>query len=140
MRRLRMSGFAGSGDSDNDDNLGGDSDKGISFGHYKHINRDILVGLSMEQQYFVNKVLAIALENNINPAELIENITSIRNVEYMNPYCYIVGYIASEGGKNVDMNLINKCYNKYILDKKKIKNADILRYVRWWISFKSRNK
>jgi len=54
-------------------------------------------------------------------------------VEYKNPLAYVLGYIASKGGRDIDSKLVQESF--IILKKlsiESVQNPDVIRYARLW--------
>jgi hypothetical protein len=66
--------------------------------------------------------------------QLIEMADYINDPQYKNPTAYVLGYIASEGGRNIDKRNINNIFNNVLseVSDKSVKQEDILRYTRLW--------
>ena len=87
-----------------------------------------------------NGLLSIKdLENILN------NITTLDNPQYKNATAYLLGYIASDGGTNLDPKNAENLLRKFnTLEKKKffeddtIDCAAIIRYARLWVSMISK--
>lgn len=74
-------------------------------------------------------------EQDINT--MLEKAASSSNIEYFNPVAFILGYLASEGGRGqLKQTTVNSVIKK-ILPKLKgeggVEPPDIIRYARWWI-------
>lgn len=87
-----------------------------------------------------NDLLSIKdLENILN------NIATLDNPQYKNATAYLLGYIASDGGKNLNQKNAEDLLRKFnTLEKKKffeddtIDCAAIIRYARLWVSMISK--
>lgn len=68
---------------------------------------------------------------------LIGRVHKIKNVEYKNATAYVLGFIASNRGKGIDMNKLKQTFEviKY-LPEGGVEKPDIIRYAKFWISFK----
>ena len=68
-----------------------------------------------------------------------DKIDSVPKPEYKNAECYVLGYLASNGGKNMNLDQINYVCNDvlpYIENDRKnpILKPDVIRYARLWMT------
>lgn len=80
--------------------------------------------------------------NNNDLENILENIKNLDKPNLKNPSAYILGYIASNGGRNLDienykkaLNIIKRKKTKYSLEDTSVLQPDIIRYARIWINF-----
>jgi hypothetical protein len=80
--------------------------------------------------------------NNNDLENILENIKNLDKPNLKNPSAYILGYIASNGGRNLDienykkaLNIIKRKKTKYSLEDTSVLQPDIVRYARIWINF-----
>lgn len=58
---------------------------------------------------------------------------NLDKIKYLNPTAYIVGYIVTNGGKEIDKKLLKKSFTKLnLLTDDSVKPADVVRYARYW--------
>jgi hypothetical protein len=66
---------------------------------------------------------------------MLEKTTGISNVKHKNATCYVLGYLASEGGKSLNPEKVSLVINKILpnIDKSSgIEPEDVIRYARFW--------
>uniref|UniRef100_A0A6C0CZN2 Uncharacterized protein n=1 Tax=viral metagenome TaxID=1070528 RepID=A0A6C0CZN2_9ZZZZ len=99
---------------------------------------------------FVVRVNAISLDLNSfdnftnklkdsDIKEMIEYAANIHNIQYKNPTAYILGYIATNGGKNIDKKKVDYLIKNVLditMDRSSVTPPDIIRYSRFWLNFK----
>lgn len=57
----------------------------------------------------------------------------LENVKYLNPTAYILGYVITRGGRNIDKKLMLKAFkNLRYLNDDSVKPPDVVRYARYW--------
>jgi len=74
----------------------------------------------------------------INKQMLIDKSTDLPGLEYRNPWAFVLGFMASQGGRKLDKAKILDIINKVpepIKEKYGIAPADIVRYARYWSKF-----
>lgn len=66
--------------------------------------------------------------------KLIEIADIINEPQYKNATAYVLGYIASQGGKNINKKTVNYVFKNILkqVSDKSVKEEDILRYARLW--------
>lgn len=68
---------------------------------------------------------------------MIGKVHKIKNIEYKNATAYVLGFIASNRGKNIDINKLKQTFNVIkFLPEGGVERPDIIRYAKFWISFK----
>ena len=73
--------------------------------------------------------------NNNDIVNMLKNIKNIKNVQHKNPSVYVLGYLASNKGKNITKESINIVINEVLHEiEGNITGPDILRYARFWIN------
>ena len=98
---------------------------------------------------FVQNVEAIA--RNINSGnviitnndiqEMIETAYYLEHVEHKNPSAYVLGFLATEGGKNMTKELYDKIIKKALplIDSDAfVSEEDVIRYSRLWLQLYSK--
>lgn len=144
---------------DEDNNIGfEDSFKDIERTGMRGIDIDIYLNdFSLKQnklfrsdiESFIINTNSIAREmvdnnilNNNDLENILENIKNLDKPNLKNPSAYILGYIASNGGRNLDienykkaLNIIKRKKTKYSLEDTSVLQPDIVRYARIWINF-----
>jgi hypothetical protein len=80
----------------------------------------------------LNNQNTILSENDIQI--LLEKANKLKYVYYKNPQAYILGYLASNGGKNIDIKSFKHVSTKILplLSEGSVLEPDILRYARLW--------
>lgn len=74
----------------------------------------------------------ITITNN-DMEKLREKIESVDRIEYKNPTAYVLGYLATSGGKKIDDKILQDIFG--ILGKisdLSVKQEDVIRYCRLW--------
>jgi hypothetical protein len=118
---------------------------GPSFGDLNEIAKKMRIISEDYSEQFALYVDAISRKLNsneeINISEdditaMLNNIRKLKNVEHINPSAYILGYIASNGGKNMNIEKVKWVINVVSpkLDIGSVKPPDIVRYARFWMS------
>lgn len=85
------------------------------------------------------------LNNNRNVDLRDENITEMLNqaykitekgynIEFINPSAYILGYIASNGGRNLNKRTFDNVLRNIIILVDGITPPDVVRYSRFWVN------
>lgn len=66
---------------------------------------------------------------------MLTKIKTIKNIQHKNPTAYILGYIASDGGRNITKESMKNVITNIIPSVRDwdIKPADVLRYARFWM-------
>ena len=73
-------------------------------------------------------------ETDIN--NILDKAKDISNIKYMNPVAFILGYWATQGGKNYDqVNTIIKDTLPLIKNEGSVYPEDVIRYARYWKTF-----
>lgn len=69
---------------------------------------------------------------------MLDKANNLDKVKYKNPSAYILGYLASSGGRNITRESVNKT-SKYIplLLEGSVLPPDIVRYARLWANLNS---
>jgi hypothetical protein len=66
--------------------------------------------------------------------KLCEKADTLEKVKYLNPMAFILGYLATNGGQQMDkkkiMNVLN---NLSVIDDETITKPDVVRYSRYWM-------
>jgi hypothetical protein len=114
-------------------------DEGTALGKIqKKLERQLLT----PQDKFIKTVESFIYEYgdvfDISPNDsqiLIDKINLIKDIQYKNPICYVLGYMATNGGIEFNKKTVKKIFNN--LDKIKIKNVDVIKYGRFWLDFKN---
>lgn len=93
-----------------------------------------------------NSIAKELVDNNIDiDIEIIlENIKNLDKPHLKNPTAYILGYIASRGGRKLDQDSYKKALNmikkgkkgNYAFEDTSVLQPDIIRYARIWLNFK----
>lgn len=62
-------------------------------------------------------------------------IRNIKNVEHKNPTAYILGYIASQGGRSLQHQIVEKVLKVMLpsVEDSSVKEPDVIRYARFWM-------
>lgn len=65
---------------------------------------------------------------------MLEKIPTIPKAKYKNPSAYILGYLASRGGKKLDPSHVKKIIRTILphLQDSGVEPADVVRYARFW--------
>lgn len=92
---------------------------------------------------FAGTVDAVCRNLEIDEAlieSMLSNIVSLKNVQYTNPVGYIFGYIASDGGRDMNNEKIQEIFKKLNtynnLTNAGMEPPDVIRYARFWINFR----
>ena len=72
---------------------------------------------------------------------LIEIVDILDKVQYKNATGYILGYIASNGGENINKQNLNNVFKNILktVSDKSVGQEDVLRYARLWLSLARQN-
>ncbi len=102
------------------------------------------VKLRDPETMFKIKVNAISLQimndtNALNKADikiLLSKISSLQYIQYKNATAYILGYIATDGGKKLTKKNVDNVFSTVLptVADKSVKEPDIIRYSRLWLS------
>lgn len=99
------------------------------------------LGYTDEDRFsFILELANRKLYNKLSPTDLdnIKNLV-IKNksdkLNYLNPYCLILGYYVSTGGKNIEMERLEKLDN-IIIKLDGVSKYDVIRYSRFFIQNK----
>lgn len=71
------------------------------------------------------------VQNDIE--EMKKMVNSVRNIQYLNPTGFVLGYIASSAGTRMDASVVKSTFKllKYVQDTS-VKSSDVVRYARYW--------
>lgn len=67
--------------------------------------------------------------------KLLDTVSSIENIKYKNPTAYVLGYIASNKGRNITKKSASAAF--YQIDSvrdESIREQDVIRYARYWLT------
>jgi len=70
--------------------------------------------------------------------DMLEKTRFVSGLKYKNPTAYILGYVATGGGRNLDKNNVLHVIDKILPEIPKDKGiapADVVRYARFWKNF-----
>jgi len=69
--------------------------------------------------------------------EMLTHIKDIKDVQYKNPSAYILGYLATNGGRKMDKSTVKNVIEKILpqVSGGSVEPADIIRYSRLWMNF-----
>lgn len=85
---------------------------------------------------FCNNVNRIARDFDMDDSEIQYMTETARNVtskiEFKNPIAYVLGYIASSGGKEITVGNVKKAFKKLKSDMA-VTQPDVIRYARYWM-------
>ena len=72
--------------------------------------------------------------SNDDIIQLIETVDQLENPQYKNPTAYLLGYIASNGGRDINKKTVNHVFTNILktVSDKTVKPEDVLRYARLW--------
>ena len=72
--------------------------------------------------------------SNDNIIQIIETVDQLENPQYKNPTAYLLGYIASNGGIEINKKSVNHVFTNILktVSDKSVKSEDVLRYARLW--------
>jgi hypothetical protein len=70
-----------------------------------------------------------------NIITMIEKVYLVDNIEYKNPTSYVLGFLASGGGNNLNTKNFNNTVKNILphVTDHTIKQTDVLRYARYWV-------
>ena len=69
--------------------------------------------------------------------QMIAQVEKLQYINFKNPSAYILGYIASSGGRNISESNVNYCFTKVlplVELEAGLQRPDIIRYARLWIN------
>ena len=72
--------------------------------------------------------------SNDDIIKMIETAVKVDKVEHKNPTAYVLGFLASNGGRKLDHKLFKYVVDQVIdkTEKGNVKPADVIRYARLW--------
>ena len=72
--------------------------------------------------------------SNDDIIQLIETVDQLDNPQYKNPTAYLLGYIASNGGRDINKRTVNHVFTNILktVSDTTVKQEDVLRYARLW--------
>lgn len=96
-----------------------------------------------ERFYYILKTKAIpqieeAFPGQINKQLLVDKTMDLDGLEYKNPWAFLLGFIASQGGQKLDKQKVLGVISKVpisISSAHGITPPDIIRYSRYWSKF-----
>lgn len=99
--------------------------------------RDRLAVLTEAISLSINDRAVLSIDND-SIQDMISYISIIKKPEDINPVGYILGYMATNGGRNMNVSQVGTVINasKKILEGG-ITPPDVVRYARYWINLKS---
>lgn len=73
--------------------------------------------------------------NQITINLLVEKARKLKKVQYKNATAYILGYLASKGGRDIEEDHVKDIFAKYLPYVKEnfVRKPDIIRYARLWM-------
>jgi hypothetical protein len=118
---------------------------GMAFGGVHELQKLSKTTADPKEKFaiYVNAISrSLDSNNNVNVKEddiiaMIENIRRLKRVEFINPTGYIVGYLATNGGKNMDYDNIQHVIEDVLPYTQTgfLQPPDVIRYARLWMSF-----
>lgn len=75
-------------------------------------------------------------ENSI--VKMLETIRILKHVEHKNPAAYVLGYIASQGGVNIDKKAVETAFKVGLPHVDGVIEADVIRYARLWMELRKK--
>jgi hypothetical protein len=93
---------------------------------------------------FVGVVDAICKNLEIDEGDIqsmLGKSNRLKNIEYINPVGYIVGYLTTDGGKGIDKVKVDQIFRQIPEPRYKnlnvgIEQPDVIRYARFWVNFR----
>lgn len=72
--------------------------------------------------------------SNDDIIQLIETVDQLDNPQFKNPTAYLLGYIASNGGRDINKKSVNHVFTNLLktVSDKTVKQEDVIRYTRLW--------
>lgn len=118
---------------------------GPAFGDLSEIAKKMRIISEDYTEQFAIYVDAISRKlnsnNEISIAEddiivMLHTIRKIKIIEHVNPSAYILGYIASNGGKNMKVDKVRWVIDVVLpkLDIDSVRPPDVVRYARFWMT------
>jgi hypothetical protein len=99
----------------------------------------------------IDSITRELIENNIlssgNLKILLDNMINLDKPQYKNATAYILGYIASDGGREIteksyknalQLTVKRKGKNNYIMSDTSVQSPDIIRYAVLWTNIKNK--
>ena len=68
--------------------------------------------------------------------QLIQMVDNLKDPQYKNPTAYLLGYIGSNGGQNINKQNISYVFTNVLkaVSDKSVKREDVIRYTRLWFN------
>lgn len=106
-------------------------------GHMGELQKKIDRTMQDPEERFVVYIDAISRSLDVQEDDITRMINTIKFVDkigYKNPTAYVLGYLASSGGRNLDRKRITKILDSKLpsVDDKSVTPADVIRYARYW--------
>jgi hypothetical protein len=66
--------------------------------------------------------------------------SDLPNIKYLNATAYILGFLASDGGRGITSKLVNRIFDILPeLQDDSVKKADVIRYARFYMKISEEN-
>ena len=117
--------------------------QGTLFNEFVDANGKLDRGLLSPLQIFQIYIDSIARKlksedtdiSNENIEEMIEKSTKLKYIKHKNPSGYVLGYIASNAGRDINKKSFNNAISKLtFIDDTSLLEPDVLRYARLWLN------
>ena len=71
--------------------------------------------------------------------DMLEIARKVKYVEHKNPWAYILGYKASNGGNNINRISVDYVFSRlHLVVDGSVKQPDVIRYARYWLELKEK--
>lgn len=74
---------------------------------------------------------------SIDENDIVRMLDRVRNVPYVtkkNPSAYVLGYVASGGGRRIDSKAVERIFSKALSEVADVNRPDVIRYARLWLT------
>lgn len=80
----------------------------------------------------LNDVSGITIEQK-DIDKMVESAYLLKNIEFKNPSAYVLGYLASKGGRNIEKSTVDNVFKKALSHTKGVLEPDVIKYAKLWL-------